>query len=60
MRTIGKNWNGTFWVRYNGVNLGNFKSYAEAKKAKAFSDDPNIGSLISRCRLKELDQWMNK
>ena len=60
MRKIGKNWDGTFWVRYNGVNLGNFKTYAEAKKTKDFSGDDNIGSLICRCRLRELNQWLNK
>lgn len=34
MRTIIKNENGTYWVRYCGMYVGTFKTYKEAKKAK--------------------------
>jgi hypothetical protein len=34
MRTIIKNDDGTFWVRYCGVYVGTFATYEEAKKAK--------------------------
>jgi len=34
MRTIIKNGNGTYWVRYGGRYVGTFENYEEAKKAK--------------------------
>jgi len=34
MRTIIKNKDGTFWVRYCGIYVGTFATYEEAKKAK--------------------------
>jgi len=34
MRTIIKNEDGTFWVRYCGMYIGTFATYKEAKKAK--------------------------
>lgn len=33
MRTIIKNEDGTFWVRYCGMYVGTFATYKEAKKA---------------------------
>jgi hypothetical protein len=33
MRTIIKNEDGTFWVRYCGMYVGSFATYKEAKKA---------------------------
>ena len=32
MRTIIKNKDGTFWVRYCGIYVGTFATYEEAKK----------------------------
>jgi hypothetical protein len=34
MRTIIKNEDGTFWVRYCGAYVGTFNTKEEAKKAK--------------------------
>jgi hypothetical protein len=37
MRTIIKNEDGTFWVRYCGMYVGTFATYKEAKKANGNS-----------------------
>ena len=40
MRTIIKNNDGTFWVRYCGMYVGTFTTYEEAKKcAMTFTPD---------------------
>jgi hypothetical protein len=60
MRRIGKNENGTFWVRYCGLCLGNFKTYAEAKKATDFSEDLDLHAAMSKYQLEKINQWLNK